>query len=190
MRKCRIHWSLESVLATAISIETCVSMSRIPYVNYTATINVSAGHILLRKVYEKVVSLMTGLDYGIERSGTVNGLAYVNYYRECTPDFGEEVCTAMAKKHATNDQQIYHPDNGIAINFIRSIDSDERISVNVVIENKSGAINIKVTFVDAIDAGGQPSSGFSKAAVGDFSKMVASFTRSYGADHVSATPPH
>lgn len=119
MKKGLYLWSLASVLVSALSLGQCFPFNI--WRHNEATITVSAGQISVEAGFDKVSSLMTGLDYEISRWSTINGLAMFNYYRECVPDFGEKICAAMERKHQTSDQEIFHTDNGLAINFVRNI---------------------------------------------------------------------
>jgi hypothetical protein len=184
------------VLAAGISGAGCASwMGIYPWVGPATTMTVAAGRIEISAAFDKVSSLMTSLDYTISRTTTINGVALLNFMNECVPENGRERCEAMRRKHETTDEDIKHPENGLGFTFFREPQSNESIEAHfIILKDAGGSVGISVSFWDRFQAGSFVATsggrdmfpeGFSQTAVDDFHKMIASFARSYGADHVT-----
>jgi hypothetical protein len=185
-------WAPLRALVVLLPLAGCSMFGVYPFLGPETEMAVSPGQISVEEAFDKVSSLMSSLDYDISRMNTINGVAWFNFMRECVPENGQERCVSIANKHSHSNQEILHPDAGLAFTFYKEITANEIVESRFVIKNQNGSVMISVFFADRKKAQWTKAAGFyespvgfSKTAIDDRTKMILSFERSYGQNCVN-----
>ena len=148
----------------------------------------------------KVTTLLTALDYSVQRANSVNGVPIGNFLKDCQYDntlkLTEEYCRDAQRKHMTESDALFFPDDGLAVNMWRAIATKEEIVFNIVVSQSHSNVRLRLNVKRGIppdeffgNAGSSPpSTQWESESAQDYAKIVDWAKLNFGDSKVTFAP--